>query len=102
VAVMGSKGAVSIIFRGMPQFATENSFIRLRHHFVLLSLGKGSTEREREYVEAFANPFPAAVRGFVDDIIEPRTTRRRICKDLEMLATKKQDNPFKKHANMPL
>ncbi|XP_040572064.1 propionyl-CoA carboxylase beta chain, mitochondrial [Lepeophtheirus salmonis] len=79
VAVMGSKGAVSIIFRG-----------------------KGSEEQEREYVEKFGNPFPAAKRGYVDDIIEPRTTRRRICRDLDILSTKKQTNPWKKHANIPL
>ncbi len=79
VAVMGSKGAVSIIFRG-----------------------KGSAEQEDEYVEKFSNPFPAATRGFVDDIIEPKTTRRRICRDLELLATKDLKNPWKKHANMPL
>ena len=58
VAVMGSKGAVSIIFRG-----------------------KGSVQQEEEYVEKFGNPFPAAVRGYVDDIIEPSSTRRRICQD---------------------
>ncbi|KAL4219900.1 hypothetical protein ACF0H5_020312 [Mactra antiquata] len=79
VAVMGAKGAVSIIFRG-----------------------KDQAKNEAEYVEKFANPFPAAVRGFVDDIIEPRTTRRQICLDLDVLASKKLDNPWKKHANMPL
>ena len=42
------------------------------------------------------------MRGYVDDIIEPRTTRRRICQDLDLLARKKQENPWKKHANMPL
>ncbi|KAM4624766.1 propionyl-CoA carboxylase beta chain, mitochondrial [Polymixia lowei] len=80
VAVMGAKGAVQIIFRGK-----ENQ-----------------AEAEAEYVEKFANPFPAAVRGFVDDIIEPSTTRKRICRDLEVLASKKQVNPWKKHANIPL
>ncbi|XP_078065187.1 propionyl-CoA carboxylase beta chain, mitochondrial [Mustelus asterias] len=80
VAVMGAKGAVQIIFKG-----------------------KGNeVEAEAEYVETFANPFPAAVRGFVDDIIEPATTRMRICRDLEMLANKKQTNPWKKHGNIPL
>merc|ERR1711931_258868 len=68
VAVMGAKGAVQIIFRGK-----ENQ-----------------AEAEAEYVEKFANPFPAAVRGFVDDIIEPSTTRKRICRDLAVLASKKQ------------
>ncbi|KAK5857681.1 hypothetical protein PBY51_010908 [Eleginops maclovinus] len=80
VAVMGAKGAVQIIFRGK-----ENQ-----------------AEAEAEYVEKFANPFPAAVRGFVDDIIEPATTRKKICRDLEVLASKKQSNPWKKHANIPL
>uniref|UniRef100_A0A3Q2ZKR0 Propionyl-CoA carboxylase beta chain, mitochondrial n=1 Tax=Kryptolebias marmoratus TaxID=37003 RepID=A0A3Q2ZKR0_KRYMA len=80
VAVMGAKGAVQIIFRGK-----ENQ-----------------AKAEAEYVEKFANPFPAAVRGFVDDIIEPATTRKKICSDLEMLASKKQVNPWKKHANIPL
>ncbi|XP_067394891.1 propionyl-CoA carboxylase beta chain, mitochondrial isoform X2 [Emydura macquarii macquarii] len=78
VAVMGAKGAVQIIFRGKEAHA------------------------EAEYVNKFANPFPAAVRGFVDDIIEPSTTRIRICRDLEVLASKTQSNPWKKHANMPL
>uniref|UniRef100_A0A674CF78 Propionyl-CoA carboxylase beta chain, mitochondrial n=1 Tax=Salmo trutta TaxID=8032 RepID=A0A674CF78_SALTR len=80
VAVMGAKGAVQIIFRGKSNQA----------------------EQEAEYVEKFANPFPAAVRGFVDDIIVPSTTRKRICRDLEVLASKKQTNPWKKHANIPL
>merc|ERR1712002_906107 len=80
VAVMGAKGAVQIIFRGK-----ENQ-----------------AEAEAEYVEKFANPFPAAVRGFVDDIIEPKSTRRRICQDLDKLASKSLTNPWKKHANIPL
>uniref|UniRef100_A0AAY4AD67 Propionyl-CoA carboxylase beta chain, mitochondrial n=1 Tax=Denticeps clupeoides TaxID=299321 RepID=A0AAY4AD67_9TELE len=80
VAVMGAKGAVQIIFRGK----------------------NNQADAEAEYVEKFANPFPAAVRGFVDDIVVPSTTRRRICRDLEVLATKKQTNPWKKHANVPL
>jgi len=79
VAVMGSKGAVSIIFRG-----------------------KGSEKQELEYIEKFANPFPAATRGFVDDIISPSTTRKRICQDLKILSTKQLKNPDKKHDNMPL
>lgn len=80
VAVMGAKGAVSIIFRGKDDQA----------------------EREEEYVEKFANPFPAAVRGYVDDIIEPEVTRARIAEDLKLLLNKKLSNPAKKHANMPL
>ena len=65
-------------------------------------LGHGSEEQEKEYVEKFSNPFPAAARGYVDDIINPSETRKRICMDLKMLASKKLSNPEKKHANMPL
>ncbi|XP_071501844.1 propionyl-CoA carboxylase beta chain, mitochondrial-like [Diadema antillarum] len=80
VAVMGAAGAVKIIFRD----------------------GQEVAEREREYIDKFANPFPAATRGFVDDIIPPNVTRKRICRDLDLLASKVQSNPPKKHANMPL
>ncbi|KAK2182980.1 hypothetical protein NP493_329g03007 [Ridgeia piscesae] len=79
VAVMGAQGAVKIIFRG-----------------------KDLEEKEKEYIDLFANPFPAATKGFLDDIIQPKTTRKRICLDLEMLSTKKQENPWKKHGNIPL
>ncbi|KAK6759389.1 hypothetical protein RB195_021151 [Necator americanus] len=80
VAVMGAKGAVSILFRGSKEVA----------------------KHEEEYIDLFSNPFPAAVRGFVDDIIEPHTTRRRICEDLSLLETKKLTNPWRKHGNIPL
>ncbi|VEL28785.1 unnamed protein product [Protopolystoma xenopodis] len=79
---MGARGAVKIIFRG------GDANTQLKH--------------EEEYIDAFANPFPAATRGFVDDIIEPRQTRMRLCADLEMLANKEIKAPWKKHANMPL
>lgn len=80
IAVMGAKGAVSILYRGKPDAATY----------------------ETEYIEKFSNPFSAAVRGFVDDIIEPSSTRRRICTDLNLLRHKKVSNPWKKHGNIPL
>lgn len=79
VAVMGAAGAVKIIFKG-----------------------SDSAKNEAEYIDKFANPFPAATRGFVDDIIEPRLTRKKICQDLDLLATKDLKNPWKKHANIPL
>ena len=79
VAVMGAKGAVEIIFRG--QNVEENT---------------------AEYTEKFANPLSAARRGFVDDIIVPHTTRKRICEDLELLEHKEVKNPYKKHGNIPL
>ena len=80
IAVMGSKGAVEIIFRGNDDIAAK----------------------EQEYVERFANPMVAANRGFLDDIIDPMTTRTRLCEDLEMLRKKKKELPWKKHNNLPL
>lgn len=80
VAVMGAKGAISILYKGQSDV----------------------TKYVEEYEEKFGNPFPAAVRGFVDDIIQPRTTRWRICRDLELLSTKQLTNPPKKHGNIPL
>jgi len=82
IAVMGSKGAVSIIFRGQNEDKLKQS--------------------EQEYADAFANPYTAASKGFVDDIILPSTTRERICEDLKFLATKQLSNPPKKHGNIPL
>ncbi|OMJ09686.1 Propionyl-CoA carboxylase beta chain, mitochondrial [Smittium culicis] len=82
IAVMGAKGAVEIIFRNKS--------------------GSSKEEAEAEYIDKFANPLPAATRGFLDDIILPSTTRQRIAEDLEILSTKKLANPWRKHSNMPL
>uniref|UniRef100_A0A673TSU8 Propionyl-CoA carboxylase beta chain, mitochondrial n=1 Tax=Suricata suricatta TaxID=37032 RepID=A0A673TSU8_SURSU len=68
IAVMGAKGAVEIIFKGHENVEAAQA----------------------EYINKFANPFPAAVRGFVDDIIQPSSTRTRICSDLDVLASKKE------------
>jgi propionyl-CoA carboxylase beta chain len=84
IAVMGPKGAVEIIFR---QDIGDAGKIEAR------------TE---EYRQKFANPFVAASRGFIDDVIKPRGTRRRICRSLAMLRQKQLRNPWKKHANIPL
>jgi len=80
IAVMGSKGATEIIFRG----------------------AKDLHAKEREYNQAFANPLQAAQLGYIDDIIRPAETRRIICNDLEVLSTKKVQTPWKKHGNIPL
>ena len=84
IAVMGPKGAVEIIFRA--------------------DLGDAAAieARTEEYREKFANPFVAASRGFIDDVILPRETRRRLCRALAMLRGKQLDNPPKKHDNIPL
>ncbi|HSR71126.1 MAG TPA: carboxyl transferase domain-containing protein, partial [Kiloniellales bacterium] len=84
IAVMGPKGAVEIIFR---READDPGKIEAR------------TE---EYRSTFANPFVAASRGFLDDVIMPHGTRRRVCRALRMLRDKKLENPWKKHDNLPL
>jgi propionyl-CoA carboxylase beta chain len=84
IAVMGPKGAVEIIFR-----EEKNDAEKL-------------AAREREYREKFANPFIAGHRGFIDDVILPHETRKRLCRSLAMLANKKLDNPWRKHGNIPL
>ncbi|MDI9638431.1 acyl-CoA carboxylase subunit beta [Kamptonema cortianum] len=84
IAVMGSRGAVEILFK------------------------KDLKNKEKidaytqEYSEKFANPFVAASRGYIDDIILPHTTRMRICRSLKMLKNKRIENPWKKHDNIPL
>jgi methylmalonyl-CoA decarboxylase subunit alpha len=88
IAVMGGKGAVQILHaRGAAQSDDPAAYF---------------AEKEKEYTEAFANPYVAAGRGYVDDIIEPARTRFRIIRALEMCATKKDGNPPKKHGNIPL
>ena len=59
-------------------------------------------EKEQEYTDKFANPYQAAQYGYIDDVIEPRNTRFRICRGLAQLATKRQSLPAKKHGCMPM
>jgi len=82
IAVMGAKGAVEVLFKGQPAEVVK--------------------KQETFYKDTLANPFPAAKRGFVDDIILPETTRRIIIEDLEVLKNKQLENPSKKHGNIPL
>ncbi len=84
IAVMGAKGAVEIIFRD-----DKNDPERL-------------AAREAEYKARFANPFVAGARGYIDDVIQPHETRKRICRSLAMLKDKKLENPWRKHGNIPL
>ena len=84
IAVMGAKGAVEIIFRrdmGDPEKIAE---------------------RTKEYEDRFANPFVAASKGFIDEVIYPHSTRRRIAQGLRKLRNKELENPWKKHDNIPL
>jgi propionyl-CoA carboxylase beta chain len=82
IAVMGAKGAVEIIFRGLD--------------------AAGIAEKTKEYEDRFANPFVAASKGFVDEVIYPHSTRRRIALGLRKLRNKSLENPWKKHDNIPL
>ncbi|KNC80846.1 propionyl-CoA carboxylase beta chain, mitochondrial [Sphaeroforma arctica JP610] len=79
IAVMGAKGAVAIVNRG-----------------------EDLVEAQKHYEAKFSNPFTAASKGFIDDVIDPATTRMRLCADLNVLANKKQSSPWKKHGNIPL
>ncbi|TBW34061.1 acyl-CoA carboxylase subunit beta [Siculibacillus lacustris] len=84
IAVMGAKGAVEILYRD--------------------ELGDPAkiAARTEEYKRRFANPFVAAERGYIDDVIKPHSTRNRIARALRMLRTKQLTNPWKKHDNIPL
>ncbi len=84
IAVMGAKGAVEIIFREEKKDPEKLA------------------AREAEYKKRFANPFVAGARGFIDDVILPHETRKRICRSLVMLQNKKLENPWRKHGNIPL
>ncbi len=84
IAVMGAKGAVEIIYRAERDDPDKIA------------------ARTKDYEDLFANPFVAASRGFIDEVIMPHSTRKRICRNLKVLKTKKLENPWKKHSNMPL
>ena len=84
IAVMGAKGAVEIIFR---QDRNDPDKI---------------AEKTKEYEDRFANPFVAASRGYIDEVIHPHATRKRIALGLRKLRTKQLENPWKKHDNIPL
>ncbi len=88
IAVMGPEGAVNILFKDEIEQA-EDPAARRR-------------ELTTYYEETFANPYVAAARGYIDEIIEPRYTRQKLIRALEMLKNKRDTNPPKKHGNIPL
>ena len=88
IAVMGPAGAVNIIFR--KELASAKDPVKRKAELV------------EEYREKFANPYVAASRGYIDDVIEPRETRPRLINALEMLSNKRDTNPPKKHGCIPL
>lgn len=102
IAVMGASGATSIVFRREKAAALAVANDPNASPEDVKKAQEAIKAHEAEYAEKFANPFSAAVRGFVDDIIDPATTRQRICEDLVNLAEKDIKNPTKKHGNIPL
>jgi propionyl-CoA carboxylase beta chain len=88
IAVMGPEGAVNVLYRRELAEAADPARFR--------------SERVAEFREKFANPYVAAARGYIDDVIEPRETRRRLVSALETLRTKRDRNPPRKHGNLPL
>lgn len=88
IAVMGPEGAVDIVYKRELDRATNREELR--------------QQKIEEFSERFANPYIAAERGFVDAVIQPRDTRKKLIQALEMLGTKRDKNPLKKHGNIPL
>jgi len=84
IAVMGAKGAVEILYRAE------------------LNDPEKIAERTKDYEDRFANPFVAAEKGFIDEVIQPHSTRKRVCRAFASLRHKKLTNPWKKHDNIPL
>jgi acetyl-CoA carboxylase carboxyltransferase component len=88
VAVMGAEGAANIIYRKEIQSSPDPAATR--------------QAKIAEYKKAFDNPYVAAGRGYIDDVIDPAETRRLLIQHLEMLSTKQEERPYKKHGNIPL
>jgi len=88
IAVMGPDAAVNILYKRELEAAADAAAMR--------------TEKAAEFREKFANPYIAASRGFVDEVIHPRETRRKLIAALRNLENKRDQNPPKKHGNIPL
>jgi acetyl-CoA carboxylase carboxyltransferase component len=91
IAVMGPKGAIEVLYQ---KESMEIENLEERAKFI--------ADKEEEYRSKFANPYVAAKHGYIDDVIEPRNTRFRVIRALQMLSSKKDTNPLKKHDNIPL
>jgi propionyl-CoA carboxylase beta chain len=88
IAVMGPEGAVDIVYKRELDHAENREAAR--------------QQKIEEFRDTLANPYVAADRGFVDAVIQPRETRKKVIQALEMLQTKRDKNPPKKHGNIPL
>jgi propionyl-CoA carboxylase beta chain len=88
IAVMGAAGAAKIIYRREIEKSADK--------------GKAEAEKTAEYERLFNNPYRAAARGVIDDVIEARRTRPLLIRSLELLKTKHEERPVRKHGNIPL
>lgn len=108
IAVMGPEGAVNIVYKRELDAVVKRAQavmpqgVSLTEEQKLEVLAEARKEKVDEFRERFANPYVAAERGYVDAVIRPSETRRRLNTALDMLATKREKNPAKKHGNIPL
>jgi propionyl-CoA carboxylase beta chain len=108
IAVMGPEGAVNIVYKRELEMTVRQAEaimpqgVALSEEQKLEILAEARSEKVAEFRERFANPYVAAERGYVDAVIRPSETRRRLNSALDMLAGKREKNPAKKHGNIPL
>ena len=108
IAVMGPEGAVNIVYKRELDAVVRRAEaimpqgVSLSEEQKLEVLAEARKEKVEEFRERFANPYVAAERGYIDAVIRPSETRRRLNSALDMLATKREKNPAKKHGNIPL
>src|SRR3954465_1428271 len=99
IAVMGAEGAANIVYKRELDKATKSAKSDAEKEKIIAALRKEKTD---EFRDRFANPYIAAEKGYVDAVIRPRETRKKLIDALEMLDTKRDKNPPKKHGNIPL
>jgi propionyl-CoA carboxylase beta chain len=99
IAVMGPDGAVNIVYKREMEKAASAATSEAEKEKII---SKVRQQKIEEFRDRFANPYVAAERGYLDAVIRPRDTRRLVIDALEMLETKRDKNPPKKHGNIPL
>jgi len=96
---MGPEGAVNIVYKRELESVVASAKTEAEK---AAALTKARNQKIEEFRDRFANPYVAAERGYIDAVIQPRETRKRLIDALEMLQTKRDKNPPKKHGNIPL
>jgi propionyl-CoA carboxylase beta chain len=99
IAVMGPEGAVNIVYKRELERAALSAKSEKEKADII---AKARSEKVEEFRERFANPYVAAEHGYIDAVIRPQETRKKLIDALEMLQTKRDKNPPKKHGNIPL